>query len=63
MSNQQFFSSVYWVVFPFKETHYRINEFVFFNAMTSLIKCTVNWKEPFWPQKWGQNFDPETVPL
>ena len=32
--------------------------------ITNEIKniCTVNFLGPFWPQKWGQIFDPEMAP-
>ncbi len=28
-----------------------------------VLPYTVKRKGPFWPQKWGQNFDPRTAPI
>ena len=33
------------------------------NGFNKSKKNTVISKGPFWPLKWGQNFDPETAPF
>ena len=37
-----------------------IIRFNFIHVLT--LAYTVNFLGPFWPQKWGQIFDPETAP-